>query len=198
MRYKKSKFPIRIELIIIIIMVICIMYFSTIDRISRTMDGFTINENGVIHLLQNQKEIDEYKKMKYPIVTYQRYACRTIQIFDSNFNPIINVSLRKDSGNILEVYPEIIELSKNNIKGSKNFKYNGINATIHFEWVTINDKTKYLTLYSISLDDITSNIISDTVWYLIVVLSFVLLVNIIYWQIKSLSNNNVFNFKNTN
>lgn len=190
-KLRRIKF-LRYEIIIMILIIICISYNLIYEGFSYkgfSYSAISITRDGIISVLNDDEAINEFKQKNRPIIYFNKDACEFISVYD-NYVPQTTVlfnNVESLHDNIWELC-DWVEITSNNEKGEVDISKYGLDMKIKYEWVSFADGTRYLIVYNTNITKVKMFNIFNMTCYLAIVLSFLMLINIVYWQYRSIVN----------
>lgn len=177
---KKHKVHLRPEMFIISVIILCLTFILGNSNANR-YSGFTINENGIISLINGQDEIRLCKDQQKPVFEYTLLTCQYIEIWDSNLELVDQLRFGNNTINSdLSGVEDRSYIESNTI-------INGMNITIYSIWVEYGSR-RYLIRYAINNSKAFEMMVSTIIAYIVLVMCYILLLITVYYQIKGVSN----------
>ena len=174
----------------IFIMIVVIILLSIIVRYhdSHNDSLIGINESGEILLIHDKQDIEYAKSKGYP--TFE-YACHTGQSIEVTCNGITTDRILFESSLnhhiTLISHPSVISAINNETQGVVDIVMSGVQYTINFAWVEYNDH-KYLVQYIINQNKVFDMIQFTIFGHLSIILCYTVLLFMIYFQTRGVSN----------
>lgn len=174
----------RCQIIFIIFIIMCSAYMIIYDECNRSYNAISITDIGSIALLHDENEIEIYREKGRPIIYYTHDGCQFVTVYDDK-HELVSIIMLND----VEPFYDAIHTSydwynifSNNDKGIVDLQPDGYNITLHYQWVSFDNGTKYLVVYA-NDNEIEMLVRGFTVVnYISFLLSSLLLVMTLYWQ----------------
>lgn len=177
---KKHKVHLRPEMFIISVIILCLTFILGNSNAHR-YSGFTINEDGIISLMNGRDEIQLCKDQQKPVFEYEILTCQCIEVRDSNLELVDQLRFGNNTIN-------------NDLTGIEDKSYiesntiiNGMNITIYSIWVEYGNR-RYLIRYAINNSKAFEMMISTIIGHIVLIMCYILLLITVYYQIKGVSN----------
>jgi len=180
---------VRYEIILMILLIGCISYCVTYESIRTHDNAISITELGTISILHEEDVINTYREQGRPIIDFHHDACQFITVYnsDESLKSIVMLSdvepLYDQINNTRDWWP----IFNSSESGKIDMSNEGVDITIHYQWVKFDNDTKFLVVYNIN--DTADFIFNSftAVSYITLILSFILLINSIYWRYHGIS-----------
>ena len=175
---------------IMILIILCVSYNITYENSTYKYNAISITKNGSISILHDYDAIIEFENKGRTVVYYNHNSCNFVAVFTENRKLHSNVMFT----NIEHLWNDLYGMTNwweefnSNDKGIIDLKPYGQNMSINYQWVTFEDGTKYLLIYN--TNNIQHRLFTTfrISWYLIIILSFIMLMDIVYWQSHGVTN----------
>lgn len=171
--------------IMLTIIVMMCWQLTLADRLSNH-GVLVINDHGGVSMITDKSSINDEKTLG----NFDLDTCRLIAVYDSEMHPIMKVNFVNDDDAVYgDTYPDDV-MSGLNREGNFNSKApDGTPIRIAYKWYTDEKGHELFTVY-------TSNLIKEemktqrvVISYVVIILCFVMLALITYWQMHGITNN---------
>lgn len=188
MKKKVHKSRIRPELFIMIAIVLCLTFiFGYSSRIQNNYIGIT--KNGTVALLSSSEDIAYFDQNGLPLIPYERNSCQSIEIFNDQYESIFKLifeSTERTHDYIVSI-KQFSDMIKTEKEGMINVAINDKPLEAKFIWVECNEES-FLVVYIINTKNAFELIGFTIIGHVTIVLCFIMLIIIVYWQLKGVSN----------
>ena len=185
--HKKSKSPITIEIIIVLIIAVCMIFLnffttSKLSELERSSNEAMFIRNDLPFM--NSDEFTE------EILEYKPESCKMIEMYDDQFNLLLMIQFDQDKAvdnHDITEYPDLISTLECNTEGQVNIAKmkDGYEENVYFQWINnSNGDRRLIMVYSTKL--IVNNLwIFSFVCYFVILLVFILLIRLKLDQCRS-------------
>ena len=165
----------------IMIAIILCLTFILGNANTHRYSAFSINEYGVISLMNGKDEIQLCKDQRMPVFEYEILTCQYIEVRDSNLKVVDQLRLDNNTFN------DGLAAVEGNSYIESNVTINGIDITIYSTWVEYGSR-RYLIRYAINNSKVAEIMASTIIGYIVLSMCYILLLITVYYQIKGVSN----------
>lgn len=181
----------RPEFFIMIAIILCVCVQLTLDNFLSSEGALVLNRNGYFAVITDKDLAKEIIDKGDAIGTFNPRTCRMINIRDENgrttWEMLFTESALQDheEGNYTYIPDEMLTQDQ----GTFDLKTaDGEGARISFKWYTAQDGERYLIAFSSSILKEKKHSQRIALSYVIITLCFVMLCNVLYWQIHGITN----------
>lgn len=179
----------RYEFFIMVMIIICITYNLFYENFNYRYNAISITKSGAISILHDFDAVEEFREKGRPTIRFTHDTCDFVAVFTEDQQLHSNVMFTGIEYLWTDLYPlfnwwDTFYVTES---GKIDLSPYGESMTLHYQWVDI-DGARYLVVYNTNSTDAKLFTVFHVSCYVVISLSFVMLINILYWQNRGVAN----------